>query len=137
LSPLPFAYARKLKINVANVAKRENYTLADTAEASRIARELVKLHRDGAIKTAGDASFYANLVRDFSATYAKNDRNHPDHPPMDRVPQPPRGISPQERIKFYQADLADPFGEEFIDRDYQPPSPARRLKPKEKARGKG
>ena len=38
--------------------------------ARRIARELVKLHRDGAIKTVGDASFYANLIRDFGATYA-------------------------------------------------------------------
>ena len=62
---------RKPEINVANVAKRENYPLADLAEARRIARELVKLHRDGAIKSERDASFYATLVRDFGATYAK------------------------------------------------------------------
>ena len=55
-----FAHVRKPEINVANVAKRENYPLADLAEARRIARELVKLHRDGAIKSERDASFYAN-----------------------------------------------------------------------------
>jgi hypothetical protein len=41
----------------------------DEAEASRIARELVKLHRDRAMATKGDASFYANLIRDFGAIY--------------------------------------------------------------------
>ena len=47
-------------------------------------------------------------------------------------PQPPCGASPQERIAFYQADLARAFGEEFIDHAYQPPSPRRA-----KARRKG
>jgi hypothetical protein len=42
----------------------------ELTEARRIPGELVRLHRDGAIKTAGDASFYANLIRDFGATYA-------------------------------------------------------------------
>jgi hypothetical protein len=41
------------------------------AEASRIAKELVKLRDAGAIKDANDpeARFYAHLVRDFAATY--------------------------------------------------------------------
>jgi hypothetical protein len=52
-----------------------------------------------------------------------------------RVPQPPRDISPQERIKFYQEDLGHAFGEEFIDSTpYQPPVlPARTSTPGEDA----
>ena len=40
-------------------------------EARRIAYELLKLHRDGAIKEPADASFYANLIHTFGATYTK------------------------------------------------------------------
>jgi hypothetical protein len=90
--------------------------------------------RAGAIKTAADASFYANLIRDFVATYAGSPGVAVDYPPVARVPQPPHGISPQERMEFYQADLARAFGEEFIFSDYQPPSPARRA---ERGRAKG
>ena len=41
----------------------------DLDEARRIADELLKLHRDGAIKGPADASFFARLIRDFCATY--------------------------------------------------------------------
>ena len=44
---------------------------ADFNEARRIADELLKLHRDGAIKGPADASFYANLIHTFGATYTK------------------------------------------------------------------
>jgi hypothetical protein len=57
--------AKKSEKSAANPLPPEDLT-----EARRIARELVKLHRDGAIKTMGAPSFYANLVRDFGATYA-------------------------------------------------------------------
>ena len=40
-------------------------------EARRISYELLKLHRDGAIKEPADASFYANLIHTFGATYTK------------------------------------------------------------------
>lgn len=47
--------------------------LADEAEARRIAVELDRLHRDGAIATKSasdpDAVFYATLLRDFGGTY--------------------------------------------------------------------
>jgi hypothetical protein len=67
------------------------------AQARRIAQELVKLHRAGAIATKGDASFYANLIRDFDATYLGPMSNiGKDLPPgpyvptkAQRVPQPP------------------------------------------------
>jgi hypothetical protein len=44
---------------------------ADLAEARRIATELVKLHRAGAIRDAQDpeASFYANLIQSFQAEF--------------------------------------------------------------------
>jgi hypothetical protein len=38
-------------------------------EARRIADELVKLHKAGAIKSEQDASFYANLVHLFGASF--------------------------------------------------------------------
>jgi hypothetical protein len=38
-------------------------------EARRIADELVKLHKAGAIKNEQDASFYANLVHLFGASF--------------------------------------------------------------------
>ena len=44
---------------------------ADLNEARRIADELLKLHRDGATKGPTDASFYANLIHAFGATYTK------------------------------------------------------------------
>ncbi len=39
------------------------------AEARRIAGELVRLHKAGAIKSEKDASFYANLIRRFGASF--------------------------------------------------------------------
>jgi hypothetical protein len=38
-------------------------------EARRIADELVKLHKAGAIKSEQDASFYANLIHLFGASF--------------------------------------------------------------------
>jgi hypothetical protein len=59
--------AENPKKSVASVANP--LSPEDLAEARRIAAELVKLHHDGVIKTKGDASFCANLIRDFDATY--------------------------------------------------------------------
>ena len=73
-------------------------------EAGRIARELVKLHRDGAIKSERDASFYANLIRDFGATYAGPPACAAAEHAPNLVPQPPRGTSPQERIDSVDAE---------------------------------
>jgi hypothetical protein len=52
-----------------SVPDEQQLSSEQLAEARRVADELVKLYRDGAIKTKGDASFYANLIRDFRATY--------------------------------------------------------------------
>jgi hypothetical protein len=91
---------------------------ADTdPEARRIAKELVKLHRDGAIKTAGDASFYANLIRDFDATYPGPMSNTgKDLPPgpyvptkAQRVPQPPMAFHRKRESSFFSADLVRAF----------------------------
>ena len=40
------------------------------ADADRIAAELVKLHKAGAIKSEQDASFYANLVHLLGASFS-------------------------------------------------------------------
>jgi hypothetical protein len=106
----------------------EELSAEQLAEARRIAKELVKLHRDGAIKTAGDASFYANLIRDFGTTYAGPPGSAAGEHSPGLVPQPPHGISPQERIKFYQEDLGHAFGDQFIDHaeeGYPPPGASR------------
>ena len=49
----------------------------DFDEARRIAGELLKLHRDGAIKGPADASFFARLIRDFCATHTAPKRTAP------------------------------------------------------------
>ena len=62
---------------------------APESEAHRIAAELVRLHRDGAIASQKDASFYAHLLRDFDATYTGPVSNiHADvrQAPMCRLP---------------------------------------------------
>jgi hypothetical protein len=41
-------------------------------EARRIADEVVKLHKAGAIKNEQDASFYANLVHRFGSSFTGN-----------------------------------------------------------------
>ena len=73
--------ARNSENNVANVAKKEETRLVSPApeqltpgqlaEAQRIAGELIKLHRDGAISGADDpeARFWAKLIHNFGATY--------------------------------------------------------------------
>jgi hypothetical protein len=97
------------------------------AEAGRIAGELAKLHRAGAIKNDQDASFYASLVRIFGATVSP--AQEPAPPPITSeqlVPGPPRWLSREERAACYAADLEGAIGEEFIDHDPQPPArPAR------------
>ena len=50
-------------------AKSANPLVNTLAEARRIAGELVKLHKTGAIKNEQDASFYANLVHLFGASF--------------------------------------------------------------------
>ena len=88
-----------------------------TAPISRrpavIADELLKLHRDGAIKGAADASFFARLIRDFCATYTAPKRIAAPDPPGPYVPtamqrvRVPSGLSLEERQSFLQKDLGD------------------------------
>ena len=61
-------------------------------EARRIAGELAKLNRDGAIKGPADALFFACLIRDFGATYTgpvrrlpTEDSPHPCEPSKHHV----------------------------------------------------
>jgi hypothetical protein len=51
--------------------KEDKLSEADLAEARRIAAELVKLHKVGAIKDANDpeAVFYANVIHGFQAEF--------------------------------------------------------------------
>jgi hypothetical protein len=65
---------------------------ADFKEARRIAGELAKLNRDGAIKGPADALFFACLIRDFGATYTgpvrrlpTEDSSHPCEPSKHHV----------------------------------------------------
>ena len=46
------------------------------AEARRIAAELVKLHKAGAIKSGRDAPFYANLAYLFGASFVGREGIH-------------------------------------------------------------
>ena len=93
---------------------------ADLNEARRIADELLKLHRDGAIKGAADASFFARLIRDFCATYTAPKRTAPPDPAGPYVPtamqrvRVPSGLSLEERQSFLQKDLDDAIGYEDI-----------------------
>jgi hypothetical protein len=98
------------------------------AEAQRIAGELVKLYHVGAISGPDDleAVFYAHVIGAFGGAVLKNSPGQTlsagEHPePVDTVPEPPPGLSPQERMEFYTDDLAATIGEEYIDHDYQPP----------------
>jgi hypothetical protein len=112
-------------------------------EAQRIAGELVKLHRDGAIKSEQDAEFYASVLKVFDATYeattapAIPERIVGGLSPEQLVSEPPPGLSARERMEFYQADLADAIGEEYIDHDYQPPAVHTRSSSPTKKRRKG
>jgi hypothetical protein len=89
---------------------------APESEAHRIAAELVRLHRDGGIASQKDASFYANLLRDFKAVYTGPVRRVPADPPGPYVPtamqrvRVPRGLTVEERRRFLQKDLDDMAG---------------------------
>jgi hypothetical protein len=78
----------------------------DLDEARRIAYELLKLQRDGAIKEPADALFFASLIRDFCATYIAPKRTAAPDPAglcvptaMQRV-RVPSGLSSEERQAF-------------------------------------
>ena len=87
-------------------------------EARRIAGELVRLHKDGAIASQADAMFYARLLCDFGATYLGTveaaSRRTPDQSPY--VPtamqlvRVPRGLTREGRRRFLQKDLDDMAG---------------------------
>ena len=91
------------------------------AEARRIAAELECLRKDAAIAEKStedpDASFYANLIRDFGASYTGKGCNVPAiskpeaSPPGPYVPtkaqrvQISAGLSQEQRVRFFQKDL--------------------------------
>jgi hypothetical protein len=50
------------------------------------------------------------------------------------VPDPPQGLSSGERAAYYEADLRDAIGEEYIDRDYRPPAKPDRSSTRKKKR---
>ena len=85
----------------------------DLYKARRIAGELLKLHRDGAIKGPSDASFFARLIRDFCATYTTPKRAAAPDPVGPYVPtamqrvRVPYGLTLEERQSFLQKDLDD------------------------------
>ena len=94
------------------------------AEARRIAGESVKLHKAGAIKSEQDASFYANLVRLFGASFTASVgpyAHKPGAPNGFTVPEPgkpytptaaqrveiPRGLSRKQEAEFLARDLEE------------------------------
>jgi hypothetical protein len=91
---------------------------APESEARRIATELVRLHRDGAVASQADASFYAHLLRDFGATYTGPKRAATPDPAGPYVPtamqrvRVPGGLTNEERQSFLQKDLDDAIGYE-------------------------
>ena len=75
-----------------NLAKPGAQPRDDEIEARRIAAELARLHRDGAIASKSahdpDAVFYARLLRDFGATYTGRERvkaKRTQNPPRWRI----------------------------------------------------
>lgn len=116
-------------------------------ELARVAREVDKLAAAGAIQTTEDLAFYARLVELFGATFIGKHSDvagPPNGHTSERivlsheqlVPEPPPGLSARERMKFYERDLEQTFGKEFIiaDRDYQPPGVHTRSSAREKKR---
>ena len=116
---------------------RESHTpqlaRGDEIEARRIAAELDRLHRDGAIASKAaldpDAVFYARLLRDFGATCTGRSGSRQNAPKILpdgefaprpgaenqwKVPDPPPGLNWAERQKFYMDDLRDAIGDEWI-----------------------
>jgi hypothetical protein len=92
-------------------------------EPQRIAGELVKLQQAGAIKSEQDAEFFAAFISTFGATLAASTiftHVAPRLSPEQLVPEPPPGLSKRELREFYEQDLEQVIGAEFIDRDYQP-----------------
>jgi hypothetical protein len=103
------------------------------AEALRIAEELKRLHQDGAIANKSvrdpDARFYANLLRDFGATYtgpvsnvsAAADQEEAGGNPLPGICVPgkpytptvaqrvkvPRGLSRKQEAEFLARDLEE------------------------------
>jgi hypothetical protein len=86
---------------------------AELTEARRIAGELVRLHRDGAIRSQKDAGFYAQLLRDFGAAYTgpvssvPQDASGPYVPTAIQLVRVPRGLTREERQRSLQKDLDD------------------------------
>ena len=93
-------------------------------EARRIAGELVKLQKAGAIKNEQDASFYANLIRRFGASFTvrpgpvaansgvPNGRTVPEPgkpytPTAARRVKVPRGLSRKQEAEFLTRDLEE------------------------------
>ena len=83
-------------------------------EPRRIAGELVRLHRDGAIRSHKDASFYAHLLRDFDATYTgpvsntdEDDQPGRYMPTKQQLVRVPSGLTMEERQRFLQRDVDD------------------------------
>jgi hypothetical protein len=92
-------------------------------EARRIADELVKLHKAGAVKSEQKASFYANLVHRFGASFAVHVGPHVPKqgaPNGFTVPEPgkpyvptaaqrvkvPRGLSRKQEADFRDLEEA-------------------------------
>ena len=89
-------------------------------EARRIAAELVRLHKDGAIASQADAMFYARLLCDFGAAYTgpvssvPQDASGPYVPTAMQLVRVPRGLTREERQRSLQKDLDDAIAYEDI-----------------------
>jgi hypothetical protein len=86
-------------------------------EAHRIAAELVRLHKDGTIRSQADARLYAHLLCDFDAAYTgpvsnTDDDDQPGRymPTKEQLVRVPRGLTIEERQRFLQKDLDDMAG---------------------------
>jgi hypothetical protein len=96
------------------------------AEAHRIAAELVRLHKAGAIKSEQDLSFYAHLIRDFGAAYigkimpvaAEREKSEGNPPVGVYVPGKPYTPTAAQRVKVPRG-LSRKKEAEFLARDLE------------------
>ena len=113
-----------------------NSAIDPGVEARRIVGQLVKLHKAGAIKSKQDASFHANLIRRFGASFTVRPwpvAAYPGVPNGRTVPEPgkpstptaaqtvkvPRGLSRRQEAEFLARDL-----EEALAYELPPPAPS-------------
>lgn len=125
------AILRGIEAELTDRAAARKYAFRFGSESEMLQR----LQCAGAICDKADAAFCASLIKAFDATYtgAAVVGKHS----VDCLPEPLCGLSPQETMEFYAADLEDAVRAKYIDYNYQPPvfHPTRSSTRKKKRKG--